>query len=214
MIFFQVNKTINTLNIGHQKHTSRGKDAKFIAATTRTYLFLQTPSSRRWDQPHTRASAYPAAPCAEGRVAGGTPSPTLHHPTSVGTLSPMAMSCFSSAPGTDGQEWLRDAPLLVLTACCKGMRETGKVGDHPQACQPTDPHDTKALQPRAADGWTTTVLVAFASGWGSSGMQQGATAPCSCPRGSAEQSISPGSTRLLGSYCQRYYFKSMERGAL
>lgn len=48
MIFFQVNKTINSLSIGYQKHTSRGKDAELIAATTRTYLCLQTPHSQQW----------------------------------------------------------------------------------------------------------------------------------------------------------------------
>jgi len=44
-----------------------------------------------------------------------------------------------------------------------------QAGDCPQVSQSTDPSDTEGLQPGAADGWTTMVLVEFAHGWGSSG---------------------------------------------
>lgn len=44
--------------------------------------------------------------------------------------------------------------------------------------------------------------------WDSSGTQQGAVAPCSCPMGSTEYNISLYSRRLLGSYFQRYYLKN------
>lgn len=56
--------------------------------------------------------------------------------------------------------------------------------------------------------------VAFANIWDSSGTQQRATAPGSCLLMSAEHSVSPCSTRLLGSYFQGYYLKSVEQDAL
>lgn len=146
MIFSLVNKTINSLSTGYQKHTSHGRDAEFIAATTGTYLCL---CSQRWDQTCTGASAWPAAPCAGDPASGVKSPPTLHHPTSSGMLSPTEHPASPLPLQLGGQRQLRNVPLPVLTAYCTS--EPGWVGDCPQACQPNDPHDTKVRQSRAAD---------------------------------------------------------------
>lgn len=83
----------------------------------------------------------------------------------------------------------------------------------PKRASPPTPTAPWHYSPGQQTDGPAAVLVAFANGWDSSGTQQGATGPCSCLLGSAEHGISPCSTRLLGSYFQRYYFKSVERGA-
>lgn len=120
---------------------------------------------------------------------------------------PHRMSCPSSSPTTRRAETAQECSSVSTNS----TPEPGWVGDCPQACQP---HDPQVWQSWAAGRWTPTVPVAFANSWDSCGIQQRATAPCSCPLMSAEHGISLCSTRLLGSYFQRYYLKSVEQGAL
>lgn len=142
MIFSLVNKTINSLSTGYQKHTSHGRDAKFIAATTGIY-----------QSSGLRGGIRPAQGLLLGQLhwrpsCGVKSPPTLHHPTSAGMLSPTECPALPLPLQVVGQRELRNVPLSVGTAYC--MPEPGCVSDCPQAWQPNNPLDTKAQQSRAA----------------------------------------------------------------
>lgn len=162
MIFFQVNKLINSLSTGYQEHTSHGKDVKFFTATTQTYLCLQMPHSQRWrPAPHM---CFCLCPAEAGKCLLGEHL----HPTCLGQLpctAPSWMGCrapqnilpFLCSCDRDGSGtllcWYQQPSANTCMSQARLLTQVPK-------CAATNPHDTKALQPRAADGWTTTVLVA------------------------------------------------------